>query len=182
MTEVKKAQKIQPRKIDAVKSLVDQFSGSTGYFFADYRGLTVEQITDLRNKLRAQKAEFHVVKNNFARIAFQQLNAKEGVSELLVGPTAVTISHDETGVVAQTLVDFTKESPLQVKGGLVEGLIFNADQVVSFSKLPSKKQLIQMLMGTMNAPMQNFVYALNGITTKLVRTLAAVAEKKGKEG
>lgn len=182
MTEVKKAQKIQPRKLDAVKSLVEQFNGSTGYFFADYRGLTVEQITELRKKLREQKAEFHVVKNNFAKIAFRQMNEKEEVSALLVGPTAVTITRDESGVVAQTLIDFTRESPMQVKGGLVEGMVFNSEQVIAYSKLPGKKQLIQMLMGTMNAPMQNFVYALNGITTKLVRTLAAVAEKKGKEG
>lgn len=182
MTEVKKPQKIQPAKLEAVKSLVDQFAGSTGFFFADYRGLTVAQITELRGKLREQKAEFHVVKNNFARIAFREMKEQDGVSDLLTGPTAVTITRDESGVVAKTLLDFTKESPLQVKGGLVDGMLFDQNQVEAYSKLPGKKELLQMLMGTMNAPMQNFVYALNGIATKLVRTMAAVAEKKGQEG
>jgi large subunit ribosomal protein L10 len=68
--------------------------------------------------------------------------------------------------------------PVELKGGLLDGEIYNAGAVEAFSKLPSKIELIQMLMGTMNAPITNAVYVLNGVTTKLVRTLAAVQEKK----
>ena len=170
--------KIQPRKVEAVKELVGQFSGTKDFFFTDYRGLTVEQITDIRNRLREQKAEFHVVKNNYAKLAFTEIKHGE-VNNLLVGPTAIAYSKEEAGPVAKALLEFAKDAPLELKGGLVEGNLFDKDQVTAFSKLPTKIELLQMLMGTMNAPLQNLVYALSGVTTKLVRTLVAVAEKKG---
>jgi large subunit ribosomal protein L10 len=172
--------KIQPKKTEAVKELVDQFSGTRDFFFTDYRGLTVGQITDIRNRLREQKAEFHVVKNNYAKIAFDEIKHGE-VKDMLVGPTAIAYSKEEAGPVAKAILDFSKDAPLELKGGLVEGSLFDKEQVLAFSKLPTKTELLQMLMGTMNAPLQNMVYALNGVTTKLVRTLAAVAEKKGQE-
>ena len=170
--------KIQPKKIDAVNEIAAQLSGTKDFFFTDYRGLTVEQITNIRNKLREQNAEFHVVKNNYAKIAFTNMDHAE-VNDLLVGPTAIAFSKEEAGPVAKAILEFAKDAPLELKGGLVEGNLFDKEKVVAFSKLPTKKELLQMLMGTMNAPLQNMVYVLNGVTTKLVRTLAAVAEKKG---
>jgi len=76
------------------------------------------------------------------------------------------------------LVDFA-DGVLVIKGGIIDGNIFNADQVVEFSKLPTKPELIAKLMATMNAPLQNMVYILNAVPQKLVRTLQAVADKKG---
>jgi large subunit ribosomal protein L10 len=83
--------------------------------------------------------------------------------------------------VAKILVDFAKTAPLEVKGGVVGGKAFDAVQVDALSSLPGKEQLIAMLMSTMNAPLTNMLYVLNGIVTKLVRTLAAVQEKKESE-
>ncbi len=170
--------KIQPSKLEAVAALKEQFGEVTDFFFADYRGLTVDQITALRGNLRKLDAEFHVVKNNYAKIAFKQLE-KEGLDDFLVGPTAVTIVKDEAGPVAKALLDFANESPVEIKGGFVDGNIFDPKQVEQFSKLPTKTELIQMLMGTMQAPARNLACALNDITTKLVRTLDAVREQKG---
>jgi large subunit ribosomal protein L10 len=170
--------KVQPNKIEAVKELVSQFSDVKDFIFADYRGLTVEQITNLRAELRKEEAEIHVVKNNYAKLAFKQLE-KEGLDIYFVGPTAVALSHNESGPVAKALVDAAKDTPLEVKGGYINGNIFDAKQLEAYSKLPTRTELIQKLMGTMNAPIQNAVFALNAVTTKLVRTLAAVAEQKG---
>lgn len=172
--------KIQQSKIDAVKALKEQFDGVNSFFFTDYRGLTVEQVTDLRNKLRAQNAEYHIIKNNLAKIAMKDLG-NEGVEEMLVGPTAVALAHDEAGPVAKTLLDFGKDAPVEMKGGYLDGGIYDESGVVAFSKLPTRIELIASLMGTMKAPVQNVALVLNGVTSKLVRTLAAVAEQKGNE-
>lgn len=171
--------KIQQNKLDAVQALKEQFEKSSGYFFADYRGLTVEKITELRNELAKSGGEIHVIKNNYAKIAFKQLDM-EGLDDILKGPTAIALVNDEAGPIAKALVKYAddKDIPFEVKGGYIEGGVFDSDQVKAFSKLPTRIELIQMLMGTMQAPVQNFVLAANGVVSKLVRTLAAVAESK----
>lgn len=169
--------KLQQYKLDAVAELKAGFEKSRSFIFADYRGLSVEQITSLRDSLREAGAEFHVVKNTYARIAFTQMD-HEDVAPYLVGPTAIAYCGNEAGPVAKAMLKLAKEMPVELKGGLLDGEIYNAGAVEAFSKLPSKIELIQMLMGTMNAPITNAVYVLNGVTTKLVRTLAAVQEKK----
>jgi large subunit ribosomal protein L10 len=172
--------KQQPYKTEAVRALKTKFDGYSGYIFTDYRGLTVEQITNLRGSLRKLGAEYKVVKNNFAKIAFRELSRPD-VSAYLVGPTAVALTKDEASQVAKSLMDFARETSVKIKGGLVDGQVFNDRQMEALSKLPSKAELIAKLMGTINAPLQNLVYAMNGVTSKLVRTLAAVADKKKSE-
>lgn len=172
---------VQQYKVDAVAELKTGFEDSRSFIFADYRGLSVEQITVLRNALREAGAEFHVVKNTYAKIAFKQMD-HEDVAPYLVGPTAIAYCDDEAGPVAKAMLKLAKDMPLELKGGLFDGEVLDAGSVAAFSKLPSKLELIQMLMSTMNAPTQNMVYVLNGITTKLVRTLAAVQEQKSEEG
>lgn len=172
--------KVQQHKTDAVEVLKSIFGETKDFIFADYRGLSVQQITDLRSKLREQSASFKVVKNNYAKIAFQQLEHPD-VAELLVGPTALALTQDDSGTIAKILVDAAKDLPLVVKGALVDGSVFDADQVIDFSKLPTKPELLASLMGTMQAPLQYLVYAMNGVTQKLVRVLQAVADKKQEE-
>jgi large subunit ribosomal protein L10 len=174
--------KIQPAKVEAVADLDKQFEGVSDYIFASYRGMTVEQLFTLRRQLRKENAEFKVVKNNFAKIVFRNKKA-DGLDGYFVGPTAVALARKDSGPVAKILIEFAKEVPtLEVKGGYIGGASFDAKQVEAFSKLPSKSELISMLMSTMNAPAQNLVYALNGVTTKLVRTLAAYEEKRKASG
>lgn len=172
--------RVNSAKKEAVQSLKDSFSGVNDYIFTDYRGLTVEQITELRTKLRELDAEYHVIKNNFAKLALKDMEMPV-VDDYLVGPTAVALTRDESGPVAKELLKLAKDWPLEVKGGIVNGNVFDANQVIEYSKLPTRIELIAMLMGTMNAPVQNFVYGLNGIATKLVRTLQAVADQKSGE-
>ncbi len=172
--------KINEGKKEAVASIKGSFEGVKDFIFTDYRGLSVEQITLLRTKLRNLDAEYHVVKNNYAKLAFRDMDI-ETVDEYLVGPTAIALARGDSGVVAKELLGMTKDWTLAVKGGYIDGNAFNATQVEAFSKLPTRDELIAKLMATMNAPLQNFVYALNGVTTKLVRTLQAVADKKASE-
>jgi len=172
-----RAKKIQPGKVEAIEAVGAKIDASSDFIFTDYRGLTVEQITNLRRQLRAKNTEYHIVKNNFARIAFERKQFPD-VSGLLVGPTAVAFTKTDSNEIAKILLDFGKEAPLKLKGGLVDKAYYNQAQMEVFSKLPGKSQLLSMLMSAMNAPLQNLVYALNGVPTKLVRTLQAVADKK----
>jgi large subunit ribosomal protein L10 len=169
--------KIQQNKVDAINALKDEFKDVKDFIFTDYRGLTVEQITELRNKLREHDATYKVVKNRFAKIALKDLE-RPAVDEYLTGPTALALPAGESGAVAKVLVEFAKNAPMSIKGGIVDGNVFNASQMEEFSKLPTKDELIAKLMGTMKAPVQHVVYVLNAVPTKLVRTLQAVADAK----
>ena len=173
-----RAKKTQPGKVEAIEAVGTKIAASHDFIFTDYRGLTVEQITALRAQLRAKNAEYHIVKNNFARIAFER-NKFPDVSSLLVGPTAVAFTQDDSNEVAKILLDFGKETSVKLKGGLVDKAFYDTRMMEAFSKLPGKSQLLSMLMSAMNAPLQNLVYVLNAVPTKLVRTLKAVADKKG---
>lgn len=174
--------KVNTQKTDAVADIKKVFEGASDFFFVNYRGMTVDQITVLRHKLREQNADFHVVKNNYAKIAFEQLG-KGDLSSLLTSPTAVAVARKDSGPVAKALLETTKEwqavkPEIGVKGGLVGTSVFSAKDVDAFSKLPGRLELYSMLMSTMQAPLQNMVYALNGLPTKLVRTLQAVVDQK----
>jgi large subunit ribosomal protein L10 len=172
------AKKIQDIKVKSIEEIKDFFSKSSDFIFTDYRGLTVAQITELRKKLRTKEAKYKVVKNKFARIAFEQLLLPD-VSGYLAGPTAVAITPKDSNEVAKLLFEFSREAPaLNVKGALVGKSVYNAKETEAFSRLPGRKELISMLMSVMNAPARNLAAALNDIPSRLVRTVKAVADKK----
>jgi len=175
------AKKIQESKTEAIGDLKASFGSAEDFIFTDYRGLTVGQITALRKNLRTKDVTYRVVKNNFARIAFEQLSAPD-VSSCLVGPTAVAITPKDSNEVAKILFDFAKETPaLKVKGALVAGTLYDAAQTEAYSKLPGKLELISMLMSVMNGPARNLAAALNDVPSRLVRTIKAIADQKGGE-
>jgi len=173
------AKKIQENKTKAIGALKESLSAAPDFIFTDYRGLTVEQITNLRKQLRAKGVAYTVVKNNFARIAFEQMQTPN-VSSYLVGPTAVAITPRDPNEVAKIFFDFLKEVPaLKVKGSLISGTVYNLAQTEAFSKLPGRLELISMLMSVMNGPARNLAAALNDVPARLVRTIKAIADKKG---
>jgi len=173
------AKKIQEAKVNAIDSMKDSFSVSQDFIFTDYRGLTVEQITNLRKLLRSKGAVYKVIKNNFAKLAFEKLSAPGDVANFLTGPTAIAIAPKDANEVAKILVDFVKEAPtLKVKGGLLGKDLYSAQQIAAFSRLPGRLELISMLMSVMNGPARNMAAALNDIPARLVRTVKAIADKK----
>jgi len=172
------AKKIQDNKTKAIGELKKCFENAKDYIFTDYRGLTVEQITNLRRQLRTKDVQYKVIKNNFARIAFEQMSTPD-ISNYLVGPTAVAITPRDANEVAKILYDFLKEAPaLQVKGALISDTIYDAAQTEAFSKLPGRLELISMLMSVINGPARNLAAALNDVPSRLVRTIKAIGDKK----
>ncbi|MBQ7753211.1 MAG: 50S ribosomal protein L10, partial [Treponema sp.] len=147
-----KAKKIQPAKAEAIENAKKVLGEYNDFIFADYRGLTVEQITTLRDKLREKNAVLKVMKNNFARIAFEDMKV-ENVADYLKGPTVIAMAKEDANEVAKVLFDFAKDAPtLTVKGAYVEKEVYDAAKIEAFSKVPGKKQLIAMLMSAMNGP------------------------------
>ena len=166
-----RAKKIQPAKAEAIENAKKVLGEYNDFIFADYRGLTVEQITTLRDKLREKNAVLKVMKNNFARIAFEDMKV-ENVADYLKGPTVIAMAKEDANEVAKVLFDFAKDAPtLTVKGAYVEKEVYDAAKIEAFSKVPGKKQLIAMLMSAMNGPVQ-----------KLAATLQAYVDKKTAEG
>ncbi|MDR2376540.1 MAG: 50S ribosomal protein L10 [Treponema sp.] len=173
------AKKVQESKTQAIQEIRDAFSLSKDFIFTDYRGLTVGQITSLRKQLRTKDVHYKVIKNNFARVAFEQLSAPPQVAEYLVGPTAVAIAPRDSNEVAKILLNFAQETPaLQIKGALIGDSVYNAQETEAFSRLPGRLELISMLLSVLNGPARNLVGALNDIPARLVRTIKAVEEKK----
>ena len=160
---------VNKAKEDAVAALREEFSGYDGYIFTDYRGMTVDQLTQIRKSLRKDDAAYRVVKNRYAKIALQNLD-KNGAEDQMVGPTAVAlVKGDTANTVAKVLYAAQKDGTnIQIKGALLGGEVLSADQIEAISKLPTQLELIASLMGTMNAPVQ-----------KLAATLLAYVESKG---
>ena len=156
-------------KVDAVQEMTSEFSQYDGFIFTDYRGMTVEQITTLRNQLREKEAAYRVVKNRFAKIVMSDLK-HEGTNDNLVGPTAVALTsgEDASSLASKILFEFSKGSPLQITGASLDGKLFSMEEIEAYSTLPTRLELIASLMGTMKAPL-----------SKLARTLQAVADAKG---
>ena len=161
--------RITPAKEDAVKALKDEFAGYDGFIFTDYRGMTVQQFTDLRDALRKDEAAYRVVKNRYAKIALKDLE-KTGAEDQMKGPTAVAlVKGDTANVVAKKIFQAGKDGvTVTVKGAIIGDEVMTADQIEALSKLPTKLELIASLMGTMKAPVQ-----------KLAATLLAYVESKG---
>ena len=172
-----KTQKIQPYKTEGIKKIKDLIENSGDVIFTDFRGLNVSQITELRRSLQEKQAEYRVVKNSYAKLALNELGFSFE-DEFLIDPTALALAKADIGPISKVLFDFTRDSSLKIKGGLVDGKVVSTGEVEAISRLPGRDQLYAMLMGTLNAPLTNLVYVMDGILTKLVRTLRAVAESK----
>ena len=175
-----KTQKIQPYKTEGIRKIKELIQSSSDVIFTDFRGLNVAQITELSRSLKDKEGEYRVVKNSYARLALNELGFPFE-DEFLIDPTALALAQADIGPITKVLSDFTRDSTLRIKGGLVDGKVVSASEVEAISKLPGREQLYAILMGTMNGPLRNLVYLMNEVVTKLVRTLQAVADSKEKQ-
>lgn len=164
------------------ESLVDEIKVKlTSYdtlILTDYRGLTVKEMSALRGKLREVGAEMRIYKNTLLEIAIREL-ALPSMDQLLTGPTAIVFASGDPVAPAKTLQDFAKASKLlEIKGGLVENHVVDADAVKAIASLPSKEQLIANLLGTLQNPLVQTVRVLNGPAAAFARVVNAIAEQK----
>lgn len=169
--------RVTPEKEAAVKVLKDEFAQYDSFIFTDYRGMTVEQLTKIRKGLLKEQNNYRVVKNTYAKIALEQLNKEVDASQLQ-GPTGIVlVKGDSANVAAKVVFDVKDEgAPVDVKGGLVDGKFMDAAQILAYSKLPSKKDLLAMLMGTLKAPVQKLAATLLAYQKKMEAAGGAAPE------
>ncbi len=161
-----------------VEYLSTQFSKAQAAFLTDYRGLDVEKLSGLRNKLEEQGAEYRVVKNTLAKIAAKG-TIVEGCSEYLHGPNAMALVYNDPAAAAKVLVDFAKqENKLEVKGGVLGNSVLSAADIIHLASLPGKGALRAQVLGTMNAVSGGLVNVLSGVVRSFVQVMSAIQEAK----
>jgi len=161
----------------AVAEISAQVAGAQAIVLAEYRGLEVGAMTELRKKARASGVYLRVLKNTLARRAVAESPFK-GLSDQMVGPLAYGISSDPVAV-AKVLYEFAKgNEKFVIKAGAMANTVMSPKQVADLAKLPSRDQLLATLVGTMQAPVVKLVRTMNEVPGKFVRALAAVRDQK----
>ncbi len=151
---------IKQQKVDAI---AEQLKNSVSTIIVDYRGLSVAQVTELRQQLREAGLEYKVYKNTLVRRAAEAAGI-EGLVEFLTGPNAIAFSNEEVVAPAKILADFAKQNEaLEIKAGVIEGSVVSAEQVNTIGSLPSKDGLVSMLLSVLQAPVRNFAYAVKAV-------------------
>ena len=165
-------------KVEKVKNIKEKIAASSSLILTDYRGMTANQITDLRKKLHPLSAEYEVVKNRLGKLALQK-DEEIKLKDLLKGPTAVAYGRGDPALPAKVIYEFIEEhsKPL-VKGGIIEGKFQDAAAIKMLSKLPSREVLIAKVVSGMASPIYSLVYVLSGTIRKLVYVLDAIKISK----
>ncbi|MGI6152983.1 MAG: 50S ribosomal protein L10 [Christensenellaceae bacterium] len=165
-------------KQDAVAEVADKIKRAQSVVLVDYRGLTVEEVSGLRTKFREAGVEYKVIKNNMLKRAADSLEI-EGMDDYFKGPTAVAFGYDDPVAPAKILVDFAKEAKkTELKGGILTGKAVDVTMIKNLATLPSKEELLAKMLGSLNAPISNFVGVLSAIPRSLVLALNAVCQQK----
>ena len=173
--------KILESKKTAVANLVEELKGAAAGVIVDYRGLTVEEDTELRTKVRAAGVKYAVVKNSILGFAAKEVGL-EGLDEVLHGPTALAYHTEDMVAPAKVFSDFVKDHEIvSFKSGFMEGKVMTLDEVKVLASTPSKETLIAKMMGSLQSPVSGLVRLLNTIVEGGVEISDLIAKKGGAE-
>ncbi|GAB4158735.1 MAG: 50S ribosomal protein L10 [Roseiflexaceae bacterium] len=161
------------RKIESVADLTEKLSRTQVTLVADYRGLTVAEITDLRKRLRDADAELVVAKNTLTLMA-AKATGHEAIEPLLSGPTALAFAYSDGPKVAKAINDFNRgPKKLVVRGGLLGNSLLSGNALDQVAKMPSRQQILAEVLGGISAPVTGVVGVLNGAISNIVYVLQA---------
>jgi large subunit ribosomal protein L10 len=165
-------------KVENVEEIKEKISKAQAVVLVDYRGLNVDQLTELRSNYRKAGVEYKVYKNTMMRFAFKDSGLEE-FNQFLKGPNAIAFGYDDPVGAAKVTAEFAKNNDkLEIKAGIVDGKIIDIDGVKSLAELPPREVLIAQALGGLNAPIQGFVNVLQGSIRSLAIVLNAIAEKQ----
>ena len=157
------SEKILNQKKEEVTQLANKMKESKLVLLADYRGINVEDVTNLRAQLRNTNAEYKVIKNNITRRALAEAGI-EGLEDQLVGPTAVIMSNEDYLEPTKAIYNFSKDNDFyKIKGGVIEGKVMTAEEIITLAKLPSKETLLSMLAGALLGNISKLAVALDQV-------------------
>lgn len=165
-------------KEQIVQELAERLKETQATFLADYRGINVEQVTNLRRELTQAGVEYRVVKNNLLKLAAQDTPAAD-LQQYCAGPTAIALSGDDPVAPAKILSKYAKEiEAFELKAGVLDGKLLSVAEIGALADLPSREELLARMLSTMNAPVSNFVGTMAAIPRSLVQVLNAIGESK----
>ena len=166
------------KNIALVEELYQKINAAKAIYFTDYLGLDVAEITDLRSQFFKSNIEYRVAKNTLINIAARN-NELENLSTILAGSTALAIAYDEPTAPAKILKNFVKKHDKPtVKGVLFEGELLDADALDRLASLPTREELLAMLLSELKQPLSKLAATLNAPLSKLVAVLDSLKEQK----
>lgn len=172
----------KPEKVASVADVAERISRSKSIIVTDYRGLTVAQMTDLRNRLRQEGVEYKIVKNRLAKIALRE-SGKDTMDDYLKGTTALAFGIKDPVGPAKVLTAYAKDNDkLKVIGGMMDDRLLDVASIDELSKLPSREVLLSRLLGSITSPVQKLAYGLHQTVAKVAYAFDAVARKKAEQG
>ena len=149
-----------------MSAAAEKFESAASVVIVDYRGLTVEEVTNLRKQLRDAGVEMKVIKNSILSRAAKKVGL-DGLDEVFTGPTAVAFSNDDVVAPAKIIDEFAKDAKaLEIKGGVIEGKVSSVEQITALAKLPNREGLLSMLLSVLQAPVRNVAYAVKAVAEK----------------
>lgn len=167
------------KKAEVIKALRDKFLSAKSVVFTDYTGMTVAEMSELRNLLRSSKIEYRVIKNNLARIAAKETPLSVLKPEEYTGPIGIAIGYDDPLLAVKKVLEFAeKNEKLKVKNSVVEGRIFSPEELKELSKLPPKDVLLGMFAGGLAQPLMQLASGFNALIANLLYAFEALRRKK----
>ncbi|NWF75561.1 MAG: 50S ribosomal protein L10 [Nitrospirae bacterium] len=172
-----KLKKVEKEQV--IRELKNEFDRAKAVVFTDYRGMSVAELSELRNILRDGKAEYKIVKNTLAKIASEGtpvFSAKDSFR----GPVGIAISYDDPVFPVKKILEYSKKNDkLKVNAGVIEGSICSSADLKAVAETPPRKVLLSMLAGGFQAPLNKMAYALNATLSRFINVLEAIKTKKG---
>jgi len=171
-------------KQETVAEIKERFKSAKSVVLVDYRGVNVAQVTELRRQFRAAGVDYVVLKNTLVQRAVDDLKITD-LDQYLTGPSAFAFGVNDPVAPAKVLTEFitkTKNDSLRPKAAYIDGAVFGPEGVKALSELPPKEVLIARMMGSLNAPITNFVGALSAILRSVVFAIDAIRKQKEESG
>ena len=157
------SEKIINQKKEEVANLAAKMKEAKIILLTDYRGINVADVTELRAELRKSNSEYRVIKNNITKRALAEVGI-EGLDELLAGPTAVVMNNEDYLETAKAIYNYSKANDFyKIKGGVIEGKVMTAEEIITLAKLPSRETLLSMLAGALLGNISKLAVALNEV-------------------
>lgn len=154
-------------KSEVVSEIVEKLQKSSAVVVVDYKGLTVEEVTELRKQMREAGVDYKVYKNTLVRRAAKEVGIEQFNEELLIGTNAIAFGYDDPVAPARILKGFMDSHPkMKLKMGVVEGVFYDEAKIVEMANIPSREVLIAKLLGSLKAPISNFAYLIDAIAKK----------------
>jgi large subunit ribosomal protein L10 len=170
------------QKVELVESYIEQLKQSQGAILVDYRGLSVNEMSAIREQMRPLNSQFQVIKNRLFLLALQELE-QPLPDEWLIGPTAISFYYDELPPVAKVLTNSVKEMEhLKIKGGLIEADVVSTEQINAIASLPPREALLGHVLGTINAPASQVVGVVASGIRQVLNVLQAYVDKLEEAG